>query len=156
MAVTPPLPHLVADGRRRSWQLVGLWHGGTSRPGLTRGLSRPEGRQPVTAHVTSIRYIHLHLLLQGIKIQGVAQFQRTFDPDLIQVCDVLLVDLPMDLGFTVGLGLSVTISLFSSPSCSRRRGKVRESVGFKSGTCVDDSMGAAQIRAFCPFLCLAP
>jgi hypothetical protein len=52
MAVTPPLPHLVADGRRRSWQLVGLWHGGTSRPGLTRGLSRPEGRQPVTAHVT--------------------------------------------------------------------------------------------------------
>jgi hypothetical protein len=156
MAVTSPLLHLVGDGRRRSWQLVGLCHGGTSRPRLTRGLSRPKGCQPVTVPVTIIRYIHLHLFLRGIKIKGVAQFQRAIDPDLIQVCDVLLMNFPMDLGSTVGLGLSVTIFLFSSPSCSRRRGKVRESVGFKSGTCVDDSMGAAKIRAFCPFPCLAP
>ena len=62
----------------------------------------------------------------------------------------------MDLGFAEGLGLHVTLFLFSSPSCSRGRGEVRESVGFKSETCVDDSMGAAQIRVPCPFLCLAP
>jgi hypothetical protein len=37
-------------GRRRS-----------ARPGLTPGLSRPEGRRPGTFRVTLIRWIHLHL-----------------------------------------------------------------------------------------------
>jgi hypothetical protein len=62
----------------------------------------------------------------------------------------------MVLGLAEGATLRVTLFPFPSLSCSRGRSEARESDGFKSETCVDDSMGAAQLRVPCPFLCLAP
>jgi hypothetical protein len=88
--------------------------------------------------------------------RGVAQFEGAFDLDLIQVCDGLPVDSPGVLGFAKGPALHVTLFPFPSRNCNCGRGGVRESVGFKSETCVDDSMGAAQIRVPFPSLCLAP
>ena len=43
---------------------------------------------------------------------------------------------PMDLGFAEGLGLHITLFLFSSPSCNHGRGEVCEGVRFKSETCM--------------------
>ena len=62
----------------------------------------------------------------------------------------------MVLDVAEGPALRVTLFPFPSLSCSRGRSEVREICGFKSETCVDDSMGAAQIRVSCPFLYLAP
>jgi hypothetical protein len=77
MAVPPPPPSLVRGGLRRSWPRFGLWPGGTSRPGLTHGLSRPEGRRPVTSRVTVIRWSIFTYSRDGIKIQGAALSQGT-------------------------------------------------------------------------------
>lgn len=62
----------------------------------------------------------------------------------------------MVLSFAEGPALYVTLFPFPSLSCSRGRSEVCESDGFKSETCVDDSMGAAQLQVPCLFLCLAP
>jgi hypothetical protein len=75
LAVPPPPPSLVRCGLRRSWQLFGLWQGGTSRPGLTLGLSRPEGRRPVTSRVTRSDISIFTYSRYGISIQGAAHVQ---------------------------------------------------------------------------------
>ena len=69
---------------------------------------------------------------------------------------MLPVKSPTVLGFAEGPALCVILFPFPSLSCSRGRSEVRESGGFKSETCVDDSMGAAQLRVPCPFQYLAP
>jgi hypothetical protein len=87
---------------------------------------------------------------------GVAQIEGVFDPNLTPVWDVLHVNSPMLSGLTEGLGLHVSLFPFPALSGVRGRGEVHESVGFKSETWIDDSVGAAQIRVPCSFLCLAP
>jgi hypothetical protein len=72
MAIPPPPPRLVRGGLRRSGPRFGRWSGGPSRPGLTHGRSRPEGRRPVTSRVTVIRGSIFTYSRYRIKRQGAA------------------------------------------------------------------------------------
>jgi hypothetical protein len=76
----------------------------------------------------------------------VAQFEGAFDLNQTPVCDVLDVNSLMVPGFTERLALRVGPPPFRSVLCSWKSGRdeVHGSIGFKSETCMDDSMGAAQ------------
>jgi hypothetical protein len=76
---------------------------------------------------------------------GVAPFDGAFDPIRTLVCDVLHMTSLMVSSFTAGLALRVGPFPFPDLSCVRGRGEVHGSIGFKFETCMDDSMGAAQI-----------